>query len=69
MLRRRIQQMRRLTSKVDLHSSEFKNNFKCMSELVEHLTTTVEEIKTGGTLKARLQHLKRGKMIVREIRH
>lgn len=37
-----------------------------MRELVEHLNTTLDEIKVGGSEKARTEHLKRGKLMARD---
>ena len=58
--------MYRIESKIDIKSTEFKENKASMEQTVSLLKERVDLIKQGGTPKAREVHTSRGKMLVRD---
>ncbi len=55
-----------IKSNIDAQSDEFINNKKNMVELVEKLKSSVDQIKKGGSQRARKKHRERGKLLVRD---
>ena len=58
--------MPRLTSRVDLHSEEYRDNERAMRSLVEGLHTEVARIARGGSRAATDKHKAAGKLAARE---
>lgn len=55
-----------LTSKIQTHSNDFKQNEAWMLDMVSVLRQTISQITLGGDEKARLRHLQHGKLLPRE---
>jgi 3-methylcrotonyl-CoA carboxylase beta subunit len=58
--------MPRLTTRVDLHSEEYRDNERAMRSLVEGLHTEVARIARGGSRAATDKHKAAGKLAARE---
>src|SRR5215469_4835963 len=58
--------MPRLTTRVDLHSEEYRDNERAMRSLVEGLHTEVGRIARGGSRAATEKHRAAGKLTARE---
>jgi 3-methylcrotonyl-CoA carboxylase beta subunit len=58
--------MPRLTSRVDVHSQDFKDNARAMRRLVENLSGEVGRIARGGSEAANTKHRAAGKLGARE---
>lgn len=61
--------MSQLHSKINISSEAYNTNAKAMLALVESLQTTLENLSKGGSEKARMRHLKHGKLLPRERLH
>lgn len=55
-----------IISKINSESSEFKKNKQSMDLLIDKLEKCIAEIALGGNEKARLRHLKHGKLLPRD---
>ncbi len=55
-----------LSSSIDQQSSEFKQRFQAMSDLVADLDQTLATIQMGGSERARQKHQARGKLLARD---
>jgi len=58
--------MPRLTTRVDLHSEEYRDNERAMRSLVEGLHTEVARLARGGARAAVDKHKAAGKLPARE---
>ncbi|KAK2189982.1 hypothetical protein NP493_92g06003 [Ridgeia piscesae] len=58
--------MAAIGSHVDIHSSDYKENYETMKNLVADLKSTVGTITQGGGEKAIQKHLSRGKLLPRQ---
>jgi acetyl-CoA carboxylase carboxyltransferase component len=58
--------MRRIESKVDTKSQEFKDNQAHLQSLVEQFREKLDQLKQGGPEKARKRHLDRKKLLPRD---
>lgn len=58
--------MPHLSSKISVHSEEFKANHALMQSLVFDLKNKIEQIALGGDEKARTRHKNHGKLLPRE---
>ena len=58
--------MPRLTTRVDLHSEEYRDNERAMRSLVDGLHTEVARIARGGSRAATDKHKAAGKLPARE---
>ena len=58
--------MPRLTSRVDLHSEEYRDNERAMRSLVQGLHTEVARVARGGSRAATDKHKAAGKLAARE---
>ncbi|MCJ1433493.1 Methylcrotonoyl-CoA carboxylase beta chain, mitochondrial [Xylographa pallens] len=55
-----------LQTKVDVSSTEYKNNAQQMGEVMQKMTELHAKIEVGGPPKARDKHIARGKMLPRD---
>lgn len=55
-----------IPTSIDRRSAEFRANLASMTDLVERLRATVEQIRQGGGAVAREKHLARGKLLPRD---
>jgi len=58
--------MATLETSVDTTTEVYQENYAHYQELVNELYGKIENVKQGGTLKARERHLKRGKLLARD---
>ncbi len=58
--------MAQLTSRINIHSTEFKENAACMNQLQEELASHIKHIMLGGDEQARARHAQHGKLLPRE---
>lgn len=58
--------MRRIESKIDTKSQEFKENQAAMQRVVEEFRERLEKLKEGGSEKAKKRHLDRKKLLPRD---
>ncbi|TET66357.1 MAG: hypothetical protein E3J45_06625 [Candidatus Zixiibacteriota bacterium] len=58
--------MRRIESKIDTKSQEFKENEANLQRVVEEFRERLEKLKQGGPEKARKRHLDRKKLLPRD---
>ncbi len=58
--------MRRIESKIDTKSQEFKENEANLQRVVEEFRERLEKLKQGGSEKARKRHLDRKKLLPRD---
>ncbi|MBT7616675.1 MAG: methylcrotonoyl-CoA carboxylase, partial [Calditrichaeota bacterium] len=58
--------MKRIQTKIDTNSDEFKSNSASMKSLVKELHSRLEEVKKGGPPQHVERHKKRGKLTARE---
>ena len=58
--------MKRLQTKIDTNSDEFKSNSESMKSLVSELHGRLEEVKKGGPPQHVERHKRRGKLTARE---
>ncbi len=58
--------MYRIESKIDIQSSEYKENFKNMQKIIANYKQILSEVQQGGPAKYRELHKSRGKLLTRE---
>jgi 3-methylcrotonyl-CoA carboxylase beta subunit len=54
------------TTKIDIHSEEFRKNTEQVGKLVDNLKQKLKKSALGGSEKARKKHIERGKFLARD---
>jgi 3-methylcrotonyl-CoA carboxylase beta subunit len=54
------------TTKIDIHSEEFRKNTEQVGKLVDNLKQKLQKSALGGSEKARKKHISRGKFLARD---
>ncbi len=55
-----------ISTRIDPHTSDYRENYAAMSRLVAELSRNASEIAVGGNAKSRERHLARGKLLPRD---